>query len=79
MSDSGISVVFRTDDTSRLIPAAAAFCAGGLPIIEFTMTMPDAVSLLERGARELPEGAVLGAGTVLDLSLIHISEPTRPY
>jgi len=66
MSECGISAVFRTDDTAALIPAAAAFCAGGVPIIEFTMTMPKAVSLIERAAAELPAGAILGAGTVLD-------------
>ncbi len=66
ISACGISAVFRTDDTAPLIPAAAAFCAGGVPVIEFTMTMPRALALIERGAAELPAEAILGAGTVLD-------------
>ncbi|MHB0856296.1 MAG: bifunctional 4-hydroxy-2-oxoglutarate aldolase/2-dehydro-3-deoxy-phosphogluconate aldolase [Anaerolineae bacterium] len=73
MTDCGIAAVFRTNDTEGLIPAAAAFCAGGVPIIEFTMTMPGAVRLIERAREELPEGAILGAGTVLDAASARIA------
>ncbi|MHB1295366.1 MAG: bifunctional 4-hydroxy-2-oxoglutarate aldolase/2-dehydro-3-deoxy-phosphogluconate aldolase [Anaerolineae bacterium] len=73
MTDCGITAVFRTDDTEGLIPAAAAFCAGGVPIIEFTLTMPGALGLIEKGRAELPEGAILGAGTVLDAAAARVA------
>jgi 2-dehydro-3-deoxyphosphogluconate aldolase / (4S)-4-hydroxy-2-oxoglutarate aldolase len=66
ISACGISAVFRTDDTAGLIPAAAAFVAGGVPVVEFTMTIPNCLGLLEQAAHDLPKEALLGAGTVLD-------------
>lgn len=43
-----------------------ALLAGGVSAIEITMTVPGAVGIIEALAADLPEGAVLGAGTVLD-------------
>ena len=36
-------------------------------------------SLAEDAVQQVAEHAELGGRTVVDLSLIHISEPTRPY
>ncbi len=62
----GVSPVFRTDRTDRLIGAARALYDGGMKVVEFTMTMPDALRWIEKGRAELPADCVLGAGTVLD-------------
>jgi len=66
MYDQRVLPVFRTDRTDKVLPAAQAFVAGGMSMVEFTMTMPRALELIERGRAELPPHAVLGAGTVLD-------------
>jgi 2-dehydro-3-deoxyphosphogluconate aldolase / (4S)-4-hydroxy-2-oxoglutarate aldolase len=66
MCDSGVVVVFRTDQTEKLIDASKAIFDGGLPFIEYTLTMPGALGLIEKAVKEMPEGAVIGAGTVLD-------------
>lgn len=58
--------MFRTDDTRNLIEAALAVAAGGIGVLEFTLTMPGALSLLEKTLPRLPKGVALGAGTVLD-------------
>lgn len=64
--DRGVLPVFRTDLVENLIPASLAFIEGGLDVVEYTMTMPGAVRWIEKGRAELPAGALLGAGTVLD-------------
>ncbi|MBN1343591.1 MAG: bifunctional 4-hydroxy-2-oxoglutarate aldolase/2-dehydro-3-deoxy-phosphogluconate aldolase [Phycisphaerae bacterium] len=64
--DIGVVPVFRTDRTDRLLPAAKAYHEGGMHVIEFTMTMPEALASIEKGRSELPDDATLGAGTVLD-------------
>jgi 2-dehydro-3-deoxyphosphogluconate aldolase / (4S)-4-hydroxy-2-oxoglutarate aldolase len=46
--------------------AAEAISRGGLPIVELTMTVPNATRLIAQLAHNYPE-MVVGAGTVLDL------------
>ena len=64
---------------------ASALYAGGIELLEVTFDQSkpeslnrtsDTVKLL---CRELGDKMYFGAGTVTTLSLIHISEPTRPY
>ncbi len=62
----GIVAVFRTDDTKNLIDAALAAVAGGIKVLEFTLTMPNALALIEQTLPKLPKDVILGAGTVLD-------------
>jgi 2-dehydro-3-deoxyphosphogluconate aldolase/(4S)-4-hydroxy-2-oxoglutarate aldolase len=45
---------------------AEALAAGGVRAIEVTMTVPRAASLIEELSRSLPDGFIVGAGTVLD-------------
>jgi 2-dehydro-3-deoxyphosphogluconate aldolase/(4S)-4-hydroxy-2-oxoglutarate aldolase len=49
-----------------LIQVAKAIKAGGVAIIEFTMTTPNALGIIEESAREFGDEVLLGAGTVLD-------------
>jgi 2-dehydro-3-deoxyphosphogluconate aldolase / (4S)-4-hydroxy-2-oxoglutarate aldolase len=62
----GLVAVFRTNDTSGLIEAAEAVIAGGIDVIEFTLTMPNALSIVEKARGKLPDTVAVGAGTVLD-------------
>jgi 2-dehydro-3-deoxyphosphogluconate aldolase / (4S)-4-hydroxy-2-oxoglutarate aldolase len=62
----GLIAVFRTNDTSGLIEAAEAVIAGGIDVIEFTLTMPNALSIVEKARAKLPNTVAVGAGTVLD-------------
>jgi 2-dehydro-3-deoxyphosphogluconate aldolase / (4S)-4-hydroxy-2-oxoglutarate aldolase len=63
---SGVVAVVRLDDASTFADVAAALVEGGVRGIEVTMTVPGAVSLIERLARNAPPGLLVGAGTVLD-------------
>jgi len=61
----GVVPVVRAGSADEATRAIEAIQAGGVPIIEITMTVPGAVDLIREVAGRLPD-AVVGAGTVLD-------------
>ena len=63
---SGVVAVVRLRDASAFPEVAAALVGGGVRAIEVTMTVPHAVSLIERLVANAPAGLLVGAGTVLD-------------
>lgn len=63
---SGVVAVIRMKEPDKLRAVVDALVDGGVRALEVTMTVPGAVGLIERLARELPTGFELGAGTVLD-------------
>ena len=62
----GAVAVIRLDDGNRLVQVAKALLSGGLDCIEFTMTTPGALQLIERVAQQFGDRILVGAGTVLD-------------
>jgi 2-dehydro-3-deoxyphosphogluconate aldolase / (4S)-4-hydroxy-2-oxoglutarate aldolase len=62
----GIVPVIRAESAEAAGRAIEAIRAGGVPILEITMTVPGAVGLIEEMARKYGKDAVVGAGTVLD-------------
>ncbi len=62
----GVVPVVRASSAAEALLAAEAVCAGGIPIVEITMTVPRAVEVIrELRKSALPE-VLIGAGTVLD-------------
>jgi 2-dehydro-3-deoxyphosphogluconate aldolase/(4S)-4-hydroxy-2-oxoglutarate aldolase len=64
--DCGIVAIVRFDRPEELVEVAQAIKAGGVDVIEFTMTTPNALSIIAASAEEFGEEVLLGAGTVLD-------------
>ena len=64
--DSGVVAVIRMADADKLIRVVEAVLAGGISGIEITMTVPDALSVLEKVAREMGDQAEVGVGSVLN-------------
>jgi 2-dehydro-3-deoxyphosphogluconate aldolase/(4S)-4-hydroxy-2-oxoglutarate aldolase len=64
--DCGVVAIVRFDRSEELVEAARAIKAGGVDVIEFTMTTPNALSIIAASAEEFGEEVLLGAGTVLD-------------
>lgn len=64
--DCGIVAVIRMSDPSQLIKVAEAIGEGGVDVIEFTMTTPNALDVIREVARQRAGDVLLGAGTVLD-------------
>ena len=61
----GIVPVVRARSAEEARFAAEAVCAGGIPVVEITMTVPGAVGVIAELVRTMPE-VLVGAGTVLD-------------
>jgi 2-dehydro-3-deoxyphosphogluconate aldolase/(4S)-4-hydroxy-2-oxoglutarate aldolase len=62
----GIIPVIRTDSHENARTVIKALIEGGISVLEVTMTIPDAVGLIEQLTVEYKNAAVIGAGTVLD-------------
>ena len=62
----GIIPVVRASSGQQAIQAAEAVCAGGIPIIELTMTVPGAVEVISQLLKSMGKEVLIGAGTVLD-------------
>lgn len=61
----GIIPVIRAAKVEEAIRAVEAICQGGIPIIEITMTVPDAPAVIRDVARRYGSEVLVGAGTVL--------------
>jgi 2-dehydro-3-deoxyphosphogluconate aldolase/(4S)-4-hydroxy-2-oxoglutarate aldolase len=64
----GIVPVVRASSAQQAFLAAEAVAAGGIPIVEITMTVPGAIEVITRLARSVGHQVLIGAGTVLDLA-----------
>ena len=62
----GIVPVIRAESADEAARAIDAIRAGGVSVLEITMTVPGAVELIAEVARRVGRDAVVGAGTVLD-------------
>jgi len=60
----GIVPVVRAATVEDATRAVEAICAGGIPILEITMTVPNAISVIRHVVREHGNTALIGAGTV---------------
>lgn len=62
----GVVPVIRASTPQMARQAAEAVLAGGISVVEITMTVPGAVDLIAQLVRELGKELLVGAGTVLD-------------
>lgn len=62
----GVVAVIRLSDASLLQDVVAAIAAGGVRAIEITMTVPNAIALIEKLAVSASKACIVGAGTVVD-------------
>jgi len=65
IKDIGVIPVVRASSAEEAILIVEAIKAGGVPILEITMTVPGAVRVIEELVKRF-EDAIVGAGTVLD-------------
>jgi 2-dehydro-3-deoxyphosphogluconate aldolase / (4S)-4-hydroxy-2-oxoglutarate aldolase len=66
----GIIPVLRAHSASEGHALAEALIAGGITVVEVTMTVPGAVGLLRELKREYGERLLLGSGTVTDVGQV---------
>lgn len=62
----GLIPIVRAHSPEDAFRAAEAIVSGGIHIAEITMTVPNAIRVMERVAERYGEKVLLGAGTILD-------------
>lgn len=67
----GVVAVIRMKDPAKLRAVVDALAIGGVRALEVTMTVPNAVALIRELAPTMPDGFLLGAGTVIDAATAH--------
>ena len=65
IAEVGLVPVIRAESKDEALRVVEAIGAGGVPVLEITMTVPGALSVIEAIRRQDPK-AIVGAGTVLD-------------
>ncbi len=66
ITEIGVVPVVRAANAKQALLAVEAVCAGGIPIVEITMTVPGAIDLIAQIAGSVGATVLVGAGTVLD-------------
>ena len=66
IKDTGVIPVVRASSADEAMRAIDAIHEGGISILEITMTVPGAVTLIEQVSKRYGDVATVGAGTVLD-------------
>lgn len=64
--ETGVIAIIRAGTSGDLIEAAEAIKAGGLGVIEVTMTTPNALNVIAEATKRFGDEVLFGAGTVLD-------------
>jgi 2-dehydro-3-deoxyphosphogluconate aldolase/(4S)-4-hydroxy-2-oxoglutarate aldolase len=67
IKDVGLIPIVRTRSADDALRAAEAIISSGIGIAEITMTVPNALSVLEQVAKRFGDRVLLGAGTILDV------------
>ncbi|HTT25314.1 MAG TPA: bifunctional 4-hydroxy-2-oxoglutarate aldolase/2-dehydro-3-deoxy-phosphogluconate aldolase [Candidatus Sulfotelmatobacter sp.] len=60
----GIIPVVRASSVEEANRAVEAICAGGIPVVEITMTVPNAISVIRELVQRRGGDVLIGAGTV---------------
>ncbi len=64
--ETGVVAIIRAQSSDQLISAAKAIAAGGVRVIEVTMTTPGALEVISSAGESLGDDVIFGAGSVLD-------------
>lgn len=64
IADVGIVPVVRAASVDEANRAVEAICAGGIPVVEITMTVPNAVTVIRELVQQRGNEVLIGAGTV---------------
>jgi 2-dehydro-3-deoxyphosphogluconate aldolase / (4S)-4-hydroxy-2-oxoglutarate aldolase len=64
--ETGIVPVVRASSSKQAFQAVEAVCAGGISVIEITMTVPEALDTISQLVKSMGQDVLIGAGTVLD-------------
>ena len=60
----GIIPVVRASSSDEANKAVEAICAGGIPVVEITMTVPNAIAVIKDVVQKRGKDVLIGAGTI---------------
>lgn len=66
----GIIPIIRAANAEAAVDAAEALLQAGLPIVEITMTVPNAIDAIRAADKRFPGKVLIGAGTVTDAETV---------
>ena len=66
IADTGVIGIVRTDSAERAVELARLLWRAGVAVVEVALTTPGGLQAIRELNTAVPDGAVLGAGTVLD-------------
>jgi len=66
IGDIGLMPVLRASSVAEAMAIADAIVAGGVTVLEVTMTVPGAIKVIEKLADQYGDKLLIGSGTVLD-------------
>jgi 2-dehydro-3-deoxyphosphogluconate aldolase / (4S)-4-hydroxy-2-oxoglutarate aldolase len=67
----GLVAIIRTPTRELVLPVCEAIIQGGLPVVEVTLTVPDALAALQDMSEKFGKRALVGAGTILNAQQCH--------
>lgn len=72
-TQTGVIGIVRADSAERAVKLARQIWDAGVSVVEVALTTPGGLDAITELSRNIPEGAVLGAGTVLDASTARLA------
>jgi 2-dehydro-3-deoxyphosphogluconate aldolase / (4S)-4-hydroxy-2-oxoglutarate aldolase len=66
MTNPGVIPVLRVKQPKQVLPLARALVAGGINVVEISLTTPEAIACIRAATEALGDQALIGVGTVLD-------------
>jgi 2-dehydro-3-deoxyphosphogluconate aldolase/(4S)-4-hydroxy-2-oxoglutarate aldolase len=64
LRQTGVVPVIRTESEKNVLAAVTALIDGGIPVAEITLTIPNAIRMIENCIKHLGDKVILGAGSV---------------
>ncbi len=64
--ETGVVAIMRAKSSDQLLEAAEAVLAGGVKVIEVTMTTPGALEVIQQATSQFGKEVLFGVGSVLD-------------
>ena len=71
--ETGVIAIMRAQSSAQLIAAADAIKAGGVRVIEVTMTTPGALDVIAEATQRYGDAVLFGAGSVLDAETARVA------
>jgi 2-dehydro-3-deoxyphosphogluconate aldolase/(4S)-4-hydroxy-2-oxoglutarate aldolase len=74
IKESGLIAIIRSESSKGLVEAANALYAAGIKAVEISLTTPGALDAVASIRQDLPQGCLIGVGTVMQGDVVILSQ-----